>query len=107
MRGTIHHVALCAKEFDWYVDFFEQVFEMTVRKTAGKKPDRKIWFNEGIQLNETRENTIPGTSCDHISLQVKDHIAAVKVCIERGCIKAANGDNWIVLPNGIKVEFME
>ncbi len=107
MKGLLHHVALCVKEFDWYVEFFEQIFEMNVRKTAGEGSARKLWFQEGIQINETTEDTVAGTACDHISLQVENSSDAVQECLRRGCKKASNGDNWIALPNGAKVEFME
>lgn len=106
MKANLHHFALSVQDFDWYVDFFTSAFEMTVRKTAGEAPARKLWFHEGIQINETTEATEAGSACDHFSLGVADIEAAVADCIAKGCAPASNGSNWIVLPNGVKLEFM-
>ena len=48
MKSQIHHAALNVSAFDWYTAFFQTVFGMTVQKTSGERPARKVWFHEGI-----------------------------------------------------------
>ncbi len=107
MIAELHHIAFSVQEFDWYVDFFQTVFDMTVRKTAGEKPSRKLWFHQGIQINETTVPTENGSNYDHFSLAVDDIEEAVKLCLEKGCRKAPNGDNWVIFPNNVMLEFMK
>ena len=72
MLSQIHHAALNATEFDWYMKFFQNAFGMTIQKTAGEKPSRKVWFHEGIQLIECETAPVCGSVCDHLALAVED-----------------------------------
>lgn len=42
MRSNIHHASISVRDFDWYVDFFSTVFEMTVERIRGEKPSRQL-----------------------------------------------------------------
>ena len=72
MKYTLHHIALSVDRLDWYLDFFTTVFEMTVQKTAGDAPERKIWFHEGVQLNEAAKKPAAGTLYDHLAISAKE-----------------------------------
>ena len=102
---SLHHVALCVTEFDQYVDLFLKL-GMQIRKTAGEAPKRQLWFCEGIQLNETAHME-PGNSMDHFALGTDDRSETKKIALENGCTPLSKGDNWIALPNGVRVELME
>lgn len=109
MKARIHHAALLTADFEWYVNFFQEVFHMTVVRTAGEAPNRQLWFAEGIQINELARDAevFPeNCACDHISLGVDlDPVAAAKLAIQYGCRKAeGKGDHWFVLPNGVMME---
>lgn len=104
MKGTLHHVCIAVKEFDWYQAFFEKVFEMTIQKTAREAPCRQLWFCEGIQLNEDLNAEEKTGLVDHISLRVEDIPQAVKEAVEMGCTPLPNGAHWFALPNGVKIE---
>ena len=104
MKARIHHVALNISDMDWYVAFFENVFGMTVQRTAGEKPKRRLWFGEGVQLNECESDLTCGNACDHFSLAVEDVPAAVKQAIEAGCAALPDGAHWVALPNGVRLE---
>ena len=108
MHSNIHHVALSVKDFDWYVDFFSKVFEMTVEKTRGEKPSRILWFSQGIQINEESEDlhmTQPAV-CDHISIGVDiDPVEAAAIAKANGCHTAeGKGAHWFALPNDVLIE---
>lgn len=104
MKSHIHHAALNVTEFDWYVDFFLSVFGMTVQRTAGEKPARKVWFHEGIQLNECETSSVCGNACDHISLAVEDIPRTIEAAKKSGCSTLSDGPHWFALPNGVRVE---
>lgn len=104
MKNQLHHVALSATNIDWYIDFFTDVFEMTLRKSSGDAPDRKIWFYEGIQLNECSEKTFPGTFIDHLALSVEDMDSVIKYAVLFSCKQIS--ENWLELPDGLKIELM-
>lgn len=104
MRSQLHHVCICITEFDWYKDFFMEVFDMEIERTAKEKPARQLWFKQGIQLKEVTEPEILGTSTDHISLGVDDIPSVVAHAIRLGCKELPNGAHWFALPDGLKIE---
>ena len=107
MISKIHHAALCVRDFDWYVDFFGRVFQMTVQRTSGEAPRRMLWFEQGIQINEMADGAEqPGNICDHISLGTDiDPEEAAALAIENGCRRAeGKGAHWFELPCGVRIE---
>ena len=103
-RARIHHVALNIADMDWYVSFFQDVFGMTVQRTAGEKPNRRLWFHKGIQLNECKSELVCGNAIDHFSLGVTDIPAAVEAAVDAGCAALPDGPHWIALPDGVRLE---
>ena len=102
--STLHHVCIAVTEFDRYVELFTSL-GMSVKKTRGEAPDRQLWFNEGIQLNEVAEAT-NGNMVDHIALGVDDIQKTVEIAVAHGCRPMAKGEKWFELPNGVVVELM-
>ena len=108
MVSRIHHAAIAVVDFDWYVKFFTDVFHMTVVRTAGEKPVRQLWFDEGIQIVECpvdRPADVP-QACDHISIGVDvDPVEAARLAIRHGCMAVeGKGEHWFALPNGVRIE---
>ncbi|MDO4478101.1 MAG: VOC family protein [Lachnospiraceae bacterium] len=109
MTSRLHHAALNVVELDWYTDFFKTVFGMSVRKTAGSAPARKIWFEEGIQLNEcagNADNADGSSAYDHLAIAVEDKDVLIREALAHDCTRGQEGPNWIYLPNGVKIELM-
>ena len=108
MKTRIHHAAIRVNDLEWYLDFFQRVFGMTIEKTRGEKPCRQIWLFEGIQLIETerKEDQAKSGLCDHISLGVEgDPQDAAKEAVVNGCSPVnGKGAHWFALPNGILME---
>ena len=104
MKGQLDHVAFITTEYDWYTAFFREVFEMESYREDGQAPARKIWFHEGIQINEAEQEVELGKRYDHISLVVEDIPKAIAACLEHGCKPMAKGAHWCELPNGLKLE---
>ena len=106
MKAQLHHVALNVRDIKWYTVFFEEIFGMTVRKTSGSASMQKVWFFEGIQLNECQDMPVAGDIYDHISLAVPNVAETVEAALKAGCMSLSNGEHWFALPNGVKVELM-
>lgn len=106
VKGELHHACIAVKEFDKYVELFEELFNMTVNRVQGEAPKRKLWFNENVQINELEKDEVNGTSIDHIAIGVDDVRATVCDALEHGCTPLPNGAHWIALPNGTKVELI-
>ena len=102
---TLHHVAIATKEFEKYVELFENL-GMSVRRTAGEKPKRQLWFHEGIQINELPE-TAAEDRIDHIALGTDEFEGTMEKAFANGCASVKKKDNWFDLPDGIKIEIMK
>ena len=107
MSARIDHVAINVKNFEWNVRFFQDVFGMTIAKSEGEKPDRKIWFEQGIQLNEIKDASQKSETgyADHIGIRTDDMEMILNKCQEYGCTSVpGRGRHWFQLPDGIKFE---
>ena len=108
MISRIHHVAIAVQDFEWYVSFFTDVFNMTVERTAGEVPKRQLWFAQGVQIVESADDRpVNGpAACDHISIGVdNDPEEAASLAIAHGCSKVdGKGAHWFALPNGVLME---
>lgn len=102
---VLHHIAISVDDIAKYQKLFERL-GMTVQRKNGISPNQQIWFHEGIQLKENFSSLKNGTNIDYIALQCSDIENVVKVAIENGCSLDSRGDNWFVLPNGIRVEIL-
>lgn len=119
MNTKIDHAAMNVNEFEWHVRFFQDVFGMTIEKSQGEKPDRKVWFAQGIQLNEIEETATEDTvtenepggsvsagksaSCwaDHIGIRTDDMEGVLNRSREFGCTPVSGkGKNWFQMPGG-------
>lgn len=108
MKVCLNHVAINVTDYEWYKNFFLIICEMNpYREDAAKENmGRKIWFIEGIQINEVEEEMLPQAALDHIGLHSPDVVAFVAQAIEAGCLPhpSHKKKHWFLLPNGVHVE---
>ena len=107
MAGKLHHTAVNAVNFEETVKFFQELFDMEVLKTNGEAPHRKLWFRQGIQVNEVTEVVPDGNVYDHIGIRVDDRERTLAKARAMGC-KAMDGKpaHWFLTPEGIVIELM-
>ena len=73
--AKIDHAAIRTASYEDAQKFFEDVFEMHMWREIGEKPERKCWYEEGIQLCEREEIDTEGENgYDHISIAVDSAI---------------------------------
>lgn len=104
MAAYLEHMAFKVKDFDWCVEFFQEVFGMPVRLSLGEKPHRKIWLHAGIQMNEDVDFYDENGRCDHFSLMTDEYDTVLQKCLDRGCTQTEAGENWLRMPNGMVIE---
>lgn len=101
--NMLHHVAIQTKDIDWYVVFLKKVFRMNIKKeTTGL---RKIWFYEGIQINEITSNCVEEGYVNHIAISTDDRDEIIEESVKYGCIQLK--ENWIRLPDGLCIELID
>lgn len=101
----LHHVSIMVDDLDWYVNFFGNVYGMTVIRTKGEAPKRNVWFAEGVQLRETTELPKDIGLYDHLSFAAEDIPTVVATALAQGCTAVeGKGAHWFRLPNGALVE---
>ena len=108
MKGKLHHAAVNSAHFEETVKFFETLFEMEVSSTRGEAPHRKLWFREGIQVNEVPQVAAGGNVFDHIGIQVPDREKAISKALALGCSPVeGKGAHWLLAPGDIVLELSE
>lgn len=103
--NKLHHIAIKTNKAEWYVKFFKKVFSMNVKKEVSNSEARKIWFYEGIQINEVTENCNQEGYTDHIAISTEEKEAIIRKSGECGCVQIK--ENWIQLPDGLIIELIE
>ena len=104
MASYLEHMAIRVRDLDWHISFFEKVFGMTVKKQLGKAPNRKVWLQNGLQLNETTDFEGPEGRADHLGIMTDDVNEALRKAYELGAKDMPQGHNWIELPDGLCIE---
>ena len=107
MKATLDHAALNVRDLEWYLNFFEEVFNMKEEKRQGDMPYRKFWLDGGIQLCECQVDTGSAGPMDHICFVSDDVDAVIEAAKARGCITVPYKPTWFILPNGVVIEMKE
>lgn len=103
--NKLHHVAIKTDNIEWYVKFFKEVFCMNVKRETGRSGERKIWFHEGIQINETVQKNTERDAVDHIAISTDEIAKVIEKSVQGGCLQLKA--NWLQLPDGLKIELIE
>lgn len=106
MSCQLHHVAVNTCNFEETVRFFKELFAMEVTQEKGQAPNRKLWFREGIQVNENPGERSDGDRYDHIGIQVDNWEQLRRRAEEMGCTPVQGKPHWFVTPDKIVIELM-
>lgn len=101
----LHHVAISVNDYIGYKELF-LALGMHVERETGNAPCRQLWFVEGIQLKENK-NELIGNNVEHIALGVDDSETIIEKALLFGCVRCPDKEKWFELPNAVKVELME
>lgn len=105
----VEHVAVRVKDLQWHIQFFEQVFGMSIRKKSQPGDAlTQVWLYGGIQLIDV--SGFKGTSdgqLAHLGIMVNDMEKTLEKAYALGVKELPQGKNWFALPEGICIEVME
>ena len=107
MAGRLHHAAVNSVNFEETVRFFREVFQMEISHTRGEAPSRKLWFHQGIQVNEAAHADTAGNLYDHIGIQVDNREETLAKARAFGCTVLPDKPKWFYTPDGTLFELMD
>lgn len=108
MACYLEHTAFPVKDINWHIHFFRDILAMKVRKVAGP-PDRpeQVWFWGGIQLKSDPNFSGPEGRLAHLGIMTDDLDATLDLVYEAGATELPQGRNWVQLPDGLAIEFLQ
>ena len=106
MASKLHHVCVNSANFEQTGRFIQEVFQMEVSRTDGAVPSRRLWFREGIQVNEATEPSAAAGACDHIGIEVSSKEEILCKIPAFGCTVLPEKPHWFLTPDGFVIELM-
>lgn len=111
MRGSkayLEHVAFLVKDIQWHIRFFSDVCGMTMREVQGspENPDQ-YWTLGGLQFISKPDFAGPEGRLGHLGLMCEDLEATLAAAKAYGVTEMPQGRNWLRLPDGLAVEFIQ
>jgi catechol 2,3-dioxygenase-like lactoylglutathione lyase family enzyme len=107
-QACLEHVALWVRDIHWHIRFFREVCGMTMRGVQGT-PDNpeQVWTLGGLQFIATPDFAGPEGRLAHLGLMCEDLEATLAAARRFGVTEMPQGRNWLRLPDGLAVEFMQ
>lgn len=103
----VEHTAFFVRDIVPMIDFFRDVLGIGVTKLDGDpNAPGQVWLQGGIQLIADPNFAGPEGRFGHLGIVCKDVPAAIAASRARGAVSTAKGDNWLLLENGILLEFL-
>ncbi len=106
MKAYIEHAAYNVDNMDWYLKFFEEVFELVPYRERSTNGLREVWLNGGIQLCESAEKQDQDGRCSHLCLLVEGLDEVRERALAFGAAPMPK-HHWIRLPDGMQLEMFE
>ena len=105
----VEHVAIRVKDLPWHIDFFADVFGMTVRQRSEPGAAlEQVWLHGGVQLIACRDfEAEPNGQLGHLGIMTDDLESKLKKAYEKGVTELGQGRNWFSLPEGVCIEALQ
>lgn len=103
----VEHTAFRVRAILPLAQFFAEVLGMGVTKLDGdpQAPDQ-VWLQGGVQLIADPDFAGPEGRFGHLGIVCKDVPAAIAAARARGAVSTAKGDHWLLLEDGLLLEFL-
>jgi catechol 2,3-dioxygenase-like lactoylglutathione lyase family enzyme len=107
-QAYLEHVALWVKDIHWHIGFFREVCGMTMREVQGT-PDNpeQYWTLGGLQFIAAPDFAGPEGRLAHLGVMCEDLEATLAAARRFGVTEMPQGRNWLRLPDGLAVEFIQ
>lgn len=108
-KAYLEHVAFWVSDIHWYIKFFHDVFGMTMREVHGTLEEpTQYWTLGGMQFISQPGFAGPEGRMGHLGMMCEDMEAALAAALRfEGVTEMPQGRNWLRLPDGLAVEFIQ
>jgi catechol 2,3-dioxygenase-like lactoylglutathione lyase family enzyme len=107
-KAYLEHVAIWVKDILWHIKFFHDVCGMTMREVQGSVDDpAQFWTLGGLQFIARPDFAGPEGRLAHLGVMCEDLEAALAAARTFGVAEMPQGRNWLRLPDGLAVEFIQ
>jgi len=107
-RAYLEHVAIWVKDIQWHIQFFHDVCGMTMRQVQGTaEAPSQYWTLGGMQFISKPDYAAPEGRLAHLGLMCEDLEYALQAADKFGVSAMPQGRNWLRLPDGLAVEFLQ
>jgi catechol 2,3-dioxygenase-like lactoylglutathione lyase family enzyme len=107
-KAYLEHVAIRVKDIHWHIRFFQQVLGMGMREVDGTpEAPRQYWTLGGLQFIHDPDDAAPEGRLAHLGVMCEDQEAALAAAQAFGVTEMPQGRNWLRLPDGLAVEFLQ
>jgi predicted enzyme related to lactoylglutathione lyase len=107
-KAYVEHVAIWVRDIHWHIRFFHDVFGMTMREVDGPADSPKqYWTLGGMQFIASPDFAGPEGRLAHLGVMCEDLEAALTAAGAFGVEEMPQGRNWLRLPDGLAVEFIQ
>ena len=107
-KAYVEHVAIWVKDIHWHIRFFSDVCGMAMREVQGPlDAPVQYWTLGGMQFIASPDDAGPEGRLAHLGVMCEDLEAALAAAQKYGVKPMPQGRNWLRLPDGLAVEFMQ
>lgn len=107
-KATLEHAALWVRDIHWHIDFFREVCGMTMREQQGPpESPAQYWTLGGLQFIASPDFAGPEGRLAHLGVMCEDLEATLAAAKRFDVTEMAQGRNWLRLPDGLAVEFLQ
>jgi catechol 2,3-dioxygenase-like lactoylglutathione lyase family enzyme len=107
-KAYLEHVAVWVKDIHWHIRFFKDVCGMTMRDVEGSvEAPVQYWTLGGLQFIAKPDFAGPEGRLAHLGVMCEDLEATLAAAKKFGVSEMPQGRNWLRLPDGLAVEFIQ
>ncbi|MFF7710266.1 VOC family protein [Pseudomonas sp. NPDC007930] len=108
-KAYLEHVAFWVADIHWHIRFFHEVFGMEMREVQGTVEEPiQYWTLGGMQFMSQPGFQGPEGRMGHLGMMCENAAYALAAARRfEGVEPMPQGDNWLRLPDGLAVEFIQ
>jgi len=107
-KAYLEHVAIFVRDIHFHIRFFEEVLGMTMREVDGTpEAPRQYWTLGGMQFIAMPDFAGPEGRLAHLGVMCEDLEGALAAAHRFDAKEMPQGRNWLRLPDGLAVEFIQ
>lgn len=107
-KAYVEHVAVWVKDIHWHISFFRDVCGMMMRDVEGSADaPTQFWTLGGMQFIASPDFKGPEGRLAHLGVMCEDLEAALAAAKKFDVQDMPQGRNWLRLPDGLVVEFIQ